>query len=76
MHQAIARIVRALIATAVILQPSVAGATFHVSQVCQAQFANADFERVDRYVDTQLKEANIPGAAIAVVGSVTRSGSR
>jgi CubicO group peptidase (beta-lactamase class C family) len=41
----------------------------HVPRVCDAQLGGADFDRVDRYVEAQLQEANIPGAAIAIVRS-------
>lgn len=40
----------------------------HVPQICHAQPSSADFERADQYVEAQLQRANIPGAAIAIVG--------
>lgn len=40
----------------------------HGPQICHAQLGSADFERVDHYLEAQLKQANIPGAAIAIVG--------
>jgi CubicO group peptidase (beta-lactamase class C family) len=35
--------------------------------VCQAQFQPAAFERLDRFMEEQLRAANVPGAAVAVI---------
>ena len=36
-------------------------------EVAHGQFQRADLDRVDAYIEAQLREANIPGAAIAIV---------
>jgi CubicO group peptidase (beta-lactamase class C family) len=38
-----------------------------VPDASSAQFGGADFDRVDAFVEAQIREANIPGVAIAVV---------